>query len=171
MKAFTQLRIMGILFGLCAALLIAGTTQAAIELSGKAPDFTLKNLKGSNLKLSEHRGEVVMINFWASWCAPCRQEMPHLNDLYMRYKDLGFTLLAINVEEDSAQAQQMARELKMAFPVLFDTENKVSKMYDVSAMPSTVIVDRSGNMRFLHRGYQPGYEDEYQQQIRELIRE
>ena len=112
-----------------------------------------------------------MINFWASWCAPCRQEMPHLNDLYMRYKDLGFTLLAINVEEDSAQAQQMARELKMAFPVLFDTENKVSKMYDVSAMPSTVIVDRSGNMRFLHRGYQPGYEDEYQQQIRELIRE
>ncbi len=171
MKSISQSRFKGLLLGLCTALLLASSAQAANEISGKAPDFTLKTSKGDNLKLSEHRGEVVMINFWASWCAPCRLEMPHLNDLYLRFKDMGFTLLAVNVEEDSAQAQQMARELKMAFPVLFDTTNKVSKMYDVSAMPSTIIVDRSGNMRFLHRGYQAGYEDEYQQQVRELIRE
>lgn len=143
----------------------------ASPVSGPAPDFTLKSLKGPNLKLSEYRGDVVMINFWASWCAPCRQEMPILNDLYRRYRDAGFTLLGVNVEEDSAQAATMARELKVVFPILFDTSNKVSKLYSVQAMPSTILVDRDGNMRFLHRGYKPGYEDEYQKQVRELMRE
>jgi len=144
---------------------------AAAELNGAAPDFTLKSLKGSNLKLSEFRGDVVMINFWASWCGPCRQEMPILNDLYLKYRDMGFTLLGVNVEENSTKAANMVRELKVVFPVLFDTENKVSKMYKVEAMPSTVIVDRNGNMRYLHRGYVPGTEDEYQRQVRELMAE
>jgi peroxiredoxin len=144
---------------------------ASTELKGPAPDFTLKSMKGSNLKLSEFRGDVVMINFWASWCGPCRQEMPILNDLYLKYRDLGFTLLGVNVEENSTKAAKMVRELKVVFPVLFDTENKVSKLYKVEAMPSTVIVDRNGNMRYLHRGYVPGTEDEYQRQVRELMAE
>jgi peroxiredoxin len=142
---------------------------ASSELKGPAPDFTLKSLKGSNLKLSEFRGDVVMINFWASWCGPCRQEMPILNDLYLKYRDMGFTLLGVNVEENSTKAANMVRELKVVFPVLFDNENAVSKMYKVEAMPSTVIVDRDGNMRYLHRGYVPGTEDEYQRQVRELM--
>lgn len=143
----------------------------ASVITGPAPDFTLKSLKGPNLKLSEYRGDVVLINFWASWCAPCRQEMPLLNDLYRRYRDAGFTLLGVNVEEDSAQAAKMARELKLVFPILFDTSNKVSQLYSVEAMPSTILVDRDGNLRFLHQDYKPGYEDEYQNQVRELIRE
>lgn len=153
------------------AMLLLTTATASVELKGAAPDFTLKSAKGTNLKLSEFRGDVVMINFWASWCGPCKQEMPILNDMYLKYRDMGFTLLAVNVEEDSAKAQNMIRELKVVFPVLFDTENKVSEMYKVEAMPSTVLVDRSGNMRYLHRGYVPGTEDEYVRQVRELMRE
>lgn len=143
----------------------------AASVSGPAPDFTLKSRSGENLKLSEYRGEVVMINFWASWCAPCRQEMPLLEELYKKYSDLGFTLLAVNVEEDSSKAEDLLREIPVSFPVLFDNTNKVSKLYKVVAMPSTVIVDRDGNMRYLHKGYLPGYEDEYRKQVRELIRE
>jgi len=141
------------------------------KVSGPAPDFTLKSRSGENIKLSELRGDVVMINFWASWCAPCRQEMPLLEDIYEKYGDLGFTLLGVNVEEDSAPALDLLRQIPVSFPILFDNANKVSKLYKVVAMPSTVLVDRDGNMRYLHRGYLPGYEDEYVKQIKELIRE
>lgn len=152
-------------------LLLISVSASAAKIEGKAPDFTLKSLHGDNVKLSEQRGNVVMINFWASWCGPCRQEMPLLNDMYLRYRDLGFTLLGVNVEEDSTDAKKMVTELKVAFPVLFDTQNAVSKLYNVEAMPSTILVDRDGNMRFLHRGYLPGYEEDYEKQIRELMRE
>ncbi len=147
-------------------------SAAQAETMGElAPDFTLKSRSGENIKLSELRGEVVMINFWASWCAPCRQEMPLLEDMYDKYSDLGFTLLGVNVEEDSSQATNMLREIPVNFPILFDNTNRVSKLYKVVAMPTTVLVDRDGNMRYLHRGYLPGYEDEYVKQIKELIRE
>jgi peroxiredoxin len=153
------------------ASVMGSSAFAAEKVKKPAPDFTLKSLKGSNLKLSEFRGDVVLINFWASWCGPCREEMPILNDLYLKYRDMGFTLLGVNVEENSTKAVNMVRELKVVFPVLFDTKNKVSKLYDVQAMPSTVIVDRDGNIRYSHRGYVPGTEDEYQRQVRELMAE
>lgn len=158
-----------ILFLLCVFLLMP--LSHAGTVSGPAPDFTLKSRSGENLKLSEYRGDVVMINFWASWCAPCRQEMPLLEELYKKYSDLGFTLLAVNVEEDSSKADDLLKEIPVTFPVLFDNTNKVSKLYNVVAMPSTVIVDRDGNMRYLHRGYLPGYEEQYKKQVKELIRE
>ncbi len=143
----------------------------AAELDGPAHDFTLKSRGGENHKLSEHIGDVVMINFWASWCGPCRQEMPLLDDLYRRYQSLGFTLLGVNVEEDSAQAERILKEIPVSFPILFDAEHKVSKLYDVIAMPSTVLVDRDGNLRYLHKGYLPGYEVEYEQQVKALLLE
>jgi len=136
-----------------------------------APDFTLKSASGENLKLSEYRGEVVLINFWASWCGPCRQEMPALDELHNRYRALGFTVLGVNVEEDSRKAREVLKDLQVSFPVLLDDRSTVSRLYDVVAMPSTVLVDRNGNIRYLHKGYQPGLEDVYLQQVRELIRE
>ncbi|MBL1277008.1 MAG: TlpA family protein disulfide reductase [Ectothiorhodospiraceae bacterium] len=153
-----------------ASMLLGSIAQAEI-LEGPAPDFTLKSRSGENVKLSELRGDVVMINFWASWCAPCRQEMPLLEDMYKKYSDLGFVLLGVNVEEDSSKAIELLREVPVSFPVLFDNKNDVTKLYKVVAMPSTVMVDRDGNMRYLHRGYLPGYEAEYIKQIKELIRE
>lgn len=152
-------------------LLLVSAGAWSEDLKGPAPDFTLKSVRGDNLRLSEHRGEVVMINFWASWCAPCRDEMPILNDLYLRYRDLGFTLLGVNVEEDGNAARKLLNELKVVFPVVFDGDNSVSKLYDIEAMPSTVLVDRDGNLRYLHRGYLPGYEEDYERQVRELMQE
>ncbi len=157
---------------LCAiAALLCVTQLNAATLSGPAPDFTLKSNNGANIKLSELRGQVVMINFWASWCGPCRQEMPLLDQLYQRYQPMGFTLLGVNVEEDSRAADKILKEIPVSFPVLYDKKNQVSESYQVRAMPSTFLIDRDGKVRYLHKGYQPGYEEEYQQQIRELVKE
>lgn len=146
-------------------------TAMAGPVSGPAPSFTLQSRVGETVSLSDFHGDVVMINFWATWCGPCREEMPHLEALHQRYSDLGFTLLGVNVENDPAGARKWLEETPVSFSILFDPQNKVSELYDVIAMPSTVMVDRQGQMRFIHHGYQPGYENEYQTQIRALIRE
>lgn len=136
-----------------------------------APDFTLKSNTGSNIRLAEQRGNVVMLNFWASWCAPCRQEMPHLNVLSEQYSPLGFTLLGINVDENQQAANRAIDELKVAFPVLFDSDSSTADLLAIDAMPTTIIIDKDGNIRHWHRGYQRGYEDSYAKQIAQLIRE
>ena len=113
---------------------------------------------------------MVLINFWASWCGPCRQEFPLLDDLHQKYQALGFTVFGVNVEQDRELADKVLRDIPVTFPILFDDENVVSEDYDVDAMPATVLVDRSGEIRFMHRGYKPGYEDLYEKQVRALIR-
>jgi len=159
--------LLGIILGI-----IAASSLAASDLTGQmAPDFALKSATGENLRLSEYRGDVVMINFWATWCGPCRQEMPLLDELYNRYQRVGFSLLGVNIDDDSRRAMQMIEDLGVSFPVLFDVTKEVSKLYQVEAMPVTVIVDRKGTVRYVHHGYKPGYEDHYLTEIRTLLRE
>lgn len=153
------------------SVLITPPTLLAEKSHGPAPDFALIDTGGKQLKLSGLQGEVVMINFWASWCAPCRQEMPLLDSLSKRYKNLGFTLLGVNVEEDPEKAKGVLKTIPVTFPILFDTKNEVSKLYNLVAMPSTVLVDRNGKIRFIHAGYVAGDEQKYDKWIRELIRE
>ncbi len=150
----------------------AATSLASSGLEGHAaPDFVLKSSTGENLRLSEFRGDVVMINFWATWCGPCRQEMPLLDELYSRYQRVGFSLLGVNIDDDSQKAMAMVKELDVSFPVLFDAQKKVSKLYEVEAMPVTILVDREGTVRHVHHGYKPGYEQQYLNEIRSLLRE
>jgi peroxiredoxin len=165
------MKIKNLTLGLLVTVL-AATSLASSGLEGQvAPDFALKSSTGENLRLSEYRGDVVMINFWATWCGPCRQEMPLLDELYTRYARVGFNLLGVNIDDDSRRAMQMVEELGVNFPVLFDSRKEVSKLYEVEAMPVTVLVDREGNVRHVHHGYKPGYEDKYLDQVRSLLRE
>ncbi len=150
--------------------LSAGAALSAVAPSSTAPDFTLRTLGGPNQRLQEQRGRVVMINFWATWCGPCRQEMPELNKLYDKYRSAGFVLFGVNVDEDTRLASEIASKLGVKFPVLLDTEKKVSKLYDLTTMPSTILVDRDGKVRYIHHGYRTGYEDSYDKQIRELLK-
>src|SRR5262245_15954130 len=159
------------LTALCLSAVVACAAAAPLAPSTAAPDFTLRSLQGQNLRLGEQRGRVVLVNFWATWCGPCRQEMPHLNKLYEKYKASGFVLLGVNVDDDSAQAAGVATKLGLTFPVLPDADKRVSRQYDLTAMPSTVLIDRDGKVRYLHRGYQNGYENTYERQIRELLKE
>lgn len=153
---------------LAATLAVSSLVGASASI---APPFMLPSRAGDNVSLDKLKGQVVMINFWASWCGPCRTEMPLLEQMYKRYSPLGFTLLGVNVEADTKDAEKWLAATPVTFPVLFDKESKVSKMYDVSAMPSTVFIDRKGNMRYLHRGYKNGDESEYLNQIRALLKE
>lgn len=156
---------------LASLLFFQATLSTAETLNKPAPDFTLKSNNGDNIRLAEQRGDVVMLNFWASWCGPCRQEMPHLNKLSEEYAPMGFKLLGVNVDENAAEAKRAIKTLKVRFPVLFDSENDIAELFDVDAMPSTIIIDRDGNMRHLHRGYKSGYEKDYQRQVADLILE
>jgi len=165
------MKIRNLLAGLVFSV-FAASSLASSGLAGQpAPDFALKSSSGENLRLSEYRGDVVMINFWATWCGPCRQEMPLLDELYSRYQRVGFNLLGVNIDDDSSRAMDMINELGVSFPVLFDATKEVSRLYQVDAMPVTVIVDREGNIRHVHQGYKPGYEQKYLDQIRALLRE
>lgn len=156
--------------GLIAMVVIACSVITGAS-NGPAPDFTLPVRNGGTLALSELKGQVVMLNFWASWCGPCRQEMPLLDQMHKKYEALGFKLLGVNVEADTKDAERWLTQTPVTFPILFDRENKVSQLYSVNAMPSTVFIDRKGNVRYLHRGYKAGDESEYLNQIRALLRE
>ena len=163
-------RALGITLLSLAFSLVAQNSYA--EETMLAPDFSLKTISGKNIKLSELRGNVVMINFWASWCGPCLQEMPALEQLHQRYKDLGFTLLGVNVEHDIKEAKDYLKKVDISFPILFDVTNQVSNEYEISGMPTTYLVDRDGNLRKLYIGYQPGSSEEvYQQEIKALLKE
>jgi peroxiredoxin len=161
------------------AFVATALTLCALPLAGAAapvpnalaPDFTLRGADGRNVRLDELRGQVVLVNFWATWCGPCREEMPRLNSLYEKYRKSGFVLLGVNIDDDPLAAIATAAKLHVAFPVLLDTDKKVSKLYDLSTMPSTVVIDRDGKLRYLHRGYRDGVEADYEQQIRGLLKE
>ncbi len=158
-------------FAVCGVAVTLSAHASSVPLSEPAPDFTLKTLNGPNLRLEEYRGQVVLINFWASWCGPCRQEMPILDRLHQRYEDTGFAVWGVNVEGETAPAQKIVDKTNVTFPVLIDEGQAVSEMYDLEAMPSTVVVDRDGVVRYVHRGYKPGDEAKYVEVVKKLIRE
>jgi len=113
----------------------------------------------------------VLINFWASWCGPCRQEMPVLDRLHQRYVDAGFAVLGINVEGEEKPARELLEKVPVTFPVLIDSGQLVSELYDIQAMPSTIVIDRDGVIRYIHRGYRPGDEAGYVEMVKQLIAE
>jgi peroxiredoxin len=154
-----------------AAIVLASTAFAAGSDGGPAPEFSLTALTGQTSTLSQYKGQVVMVNFWATWCGPCQQEMPLLDQMYKKYKPAGFTLIGVNVDKEAPAVKELLARKPVSFPVLLDPANAVSKAYHVDEMPSSVIIDRKGEIRYIHRGYKPGDENEYQDRIRQLIRE
>jgi peroxiredoxin len=161
-------QIMRLTRSLVAFLLLSLMATAA---RAAAPDFSLPTRDGGNLSLKDLKGQVVMINFWATWCGPCRQEMPLLQQIQAKYEPLGFTLVGINVEPDSAAAKAWLAKVPVSFPIAFDRQNTVAESFGVIGMPSTVFIDRSGNVRYVHRGYQPGDEAKYADMVRSLVKE
>lgn len=143
----------------------------SVSVNQQAPDFTLGSSKQINTRLAELRGNVIMLNFWATWCNPCRVEMPKLQKIYQQYKDIGFLILGVNIDKNSVKAAKMARDLGAKFPILFDKTQKVSKLYSIKAMPMTILIDRDGKIRYLYQGYKAGYEEKYAKAVRTLVRE
>lgn len=117
-----------------------------------APDFSLDTLAGERIQLADLKGQVVLINFWATWCGPCEAEMPLLEDRYTTYKDSGFTVLAVNVDEDVEVIQPFVDEYALTFPILLDPGSVVHDLYRVRGYPTSLFVDREGNIINVHVG-------------------
>ncbi len=153
-------------------LIVATASAATTPGTGQpAPDFALRTLDQQNVRLSEYRGEVVLITFWATWCGPCQQELAALNGLYEKYNRAGLILLAVNLDDDHVRAAQMAHTLGIAFPVLVDQRKEVAQLYQVQNMPATLLIDREGVIRHVYDNYKPGNEKQYLEQLRELLKE
>jgi peroxiredoxin len=154
------------------ALLATASPSAVPTLVGKeAPDFVLKSTDGKNLRLSEFRGQVVLINFWARWAADSRQEIPALDRINTTYSRAGLVVLGVSVDEDERRAREYATAMKVGYPMLFDTTSEVGRDYLIQTMPMTILVDRSGVVRYADVGFKRGDDRTYLDQIRELLRE
>jgi peroxiredoxin len=154
------------------AILATTSIGAAPTLLGKdAPDFVLKATDGRNLRMSEFRGQVVMVNFWARWAGDSRQEMPALDRINTTYSRAGLVVLGVSVDEDLDRAREFAAAMKVSYPMMFDTGSNIGRDYLLQKMPMTILVDRAGVVRYANVGFKRGDERAYLDHIRELLRE
>ena len=171
-----------IIVGFVGLLMVVSNAIAAEELNTPLPEFTLKNDEGGNVNASEFRGQVVLLNFWATWCRPCLEEMPVLDRLHNQYRESGFTVLGINIEDTAEsnkfnEVKAFVRDRKVTFPILYDAQKHSVRLVEQQIMkrgmglPTTLLIDRAGNARYLHEGYMPGDEDDYRQLVDQLVNE
>ncbi len=165
--------LMSVLLGALAASSLGKPSWAAPPtLVGKdAPDFALKGLDGRNLRMSEFRGQVVLVNFWARWAGDSRQEMPALDRINTTYSRAGLVVLGVSVDEDLKRAREFADSMHVSYPILFDTGSDIGRDYFLERMPMTVLVDRAGVVRYSSVGFKRGDERAFLDHIRELLRE
>lgn len=148
-----------ILIALGAASRFSGIASAAEPDLGAAPAFTLESTANQSVALATAlQAGPVIVDFWATWCGPCRQALPELQQLFERYADRGLTVLAISTDEPRNRPKigSAARALGLTFPVLIDADKRVARLYRVDSVPMTFLVDREGRIRSLHRGFRPG---------------
>ena len=122
-----------------------GVDTEKSEVGFKAPAFTARNLKGQRVQLADHKGKVVILNLWATWCGPCRVEMPGMENLYRRYRSQGLEILAVSLDRGSSdKVQTFADEYRLSFPVLLDSDHQVEHLYDTFTIPTTFVIDKRG---------------------------
>ena len=149
----------------------AWAQDAGTETQNLAPDFVLRAVAGGNIRLSEFQGQVVVLGFWARWCGDCRQARQALDSLYGKYQRAGLVMLGIDVDDSMEQTRAMARSLGLTFPVLVDEQKTVSNLYKVKSMPLIILIDRAGQIRYQHKGFQLGDQAKISDEFRQLLNE
>jgi peroxiredoxin len=155
-------------------LLAAGAAPGAQSyklLGSRAPDFTLKATSGTNFRLAEYRGQVVLLTFWGSRCTQCGPQLGAVSRLVHTYQSAGLTALAVNVDDDLVAAARFALAHPVGFPVLLDPAKEVARSYRVDNLPMLVLVDRGGTIRWAARDYKSGSEADYLEQVKALLDE
>jgi peroxiredoxin len=154
------------------AALSSAHAQAAYALIGRrAPDFTLHALVGGNVRLSEHRGEVVVISFWSSRCSSCRGQLAALDHSLDTYHPAGLSVYGINVDDNQERAVAAAEDQSLGFALLLDPQKAVSRSYGIDNLPMTVLIDRTGTIRYVLRDYSAKSEARYLTELRALLDE
>jgi len=158
------------------ALVVLMASAAAVAadyplIGQSAPDFALRAFAGDNVRLSEHRGEVVVLAFWSSACSTCGSELANLNRSFSTYRTAGLTVFGISVEDSRRHAREFAHSHRVGFQMLDDPAEEVSRMYAVDSLPMVVLIDRNGTIRDVHHDFGPQDEARYRAELRRLLDE
>ena len=158
--------------GLTLAAAAGFAAEPPYALVGRAaPDFALHAAAGDNVRLSEHRGDVVVLSFWSSRCTSCRTQLAALNRSFATYRSAGLSIYGVGVDDDPVQSRDFARSARVDFALLLDPAKEVSRSYQVDNLPMTVLIDRNGTIRYVLRDYSDASSTLYLQQLRMLLNE
>jgi thiol-disulfide isomerase/thioredoxin len=143
------------------------------KVGSSAPGFSGKTTDGKVINLADLKGKVVLVDFWASWCMPCREEMPELIKFYKQHKNPAFEMLAVNIDKDKNNMQHFLDELfpQPSFPIIVDDNQEIPALFNIEAMPTTLIIDKKGTIRFWHNGFKKSYVDDYNTELTQLLKE
>jgi thiol-disulfide isomerase/thioredoxin len=150
---------------------VAANTAVASEKVGElAPEFTAQTRDGQTISLKDYRGKVVVLDFWASWCGPCRDEMPFLMSLSARNKEKAFQLITVNIDDKSENMEKFLSKIwSEAGVFVVDRKKEIPKLYNLETMPTTVFIDREGVIRYWHDGFTASDEEQYESELSRLL--
>ena len=151
------------------ALTGAAAPARAVEAGAPAPNFSLPNAKGEPLALDKLRGRVVYVDFWASWCGPCRRSFPWMNEMQQKYGNKGFTVVAINVDKKRADAEKFLAQIPANFQVVYDEAGTTPAAYAVKGMPSSYLIDARGNVSYVERGFVDESKTPLEERVKALL--
>jgi thiol-disulfide isomerase/thioredoxin len=155
-----------------AALLLAGApARLTATATKRAPDVALTTADGTTVRLSTYKGKVVLVDFWASWCVPCKASFPALDRIYREYQPRGVEVLAVNLDEERKKAEAFLAAHPHEMPVLFDPKGSAPAAFDVKGMPTSFVIDKTGAIRFTHMGYTGNVDLSYRQELAQLLSE
>jgi len=160
------------------ALLLGGIVVAALPPSAHAvgegtvaPEIGLKDLSGKMVQVGELKGRVVLVDFWASWCAPCREELPVLEELYRKYREKGLVVIGVGQDKDAGKAAKFLRASPLSFPIVHDADGAVADRYAPPKMPSSYVIDKKGLIRHVHAGFRASDKAVLERQLAALLAE
>ncbi len=160
----------------CLSLLALGSSPSPDgplddKIGSPAPLFSGKTVAGEQVNLEDYKGHVVILDIWASWCGPCKAEMPYLNELSKKYKDQGLEIIAVNIDDNKENMQDFLSKLekKPTFTIVFDPEKQVPQLYDAPGMPTTIFIDKQGIIRYIQTGFRDSHRDKYLEQLTALL--
>jgi len=157
------------ILGMMAAIVIVGTSGAAENRA--APDVRLQTEQGAPVQLAAFKGKVVLVDFWASWCVPCKTSFPALDTLHREFEARGLAVVAVNLDERRKDAEGFLSAHPHTMPVFFDPGGAAPTAFGVKGMPTSFLIDRAGIIRFTHQGYSAGIGAEYRHEIESLLSE
>ncbi|WP_219845864.1 TlpA family protein disulfide reductase [Maribrevibacterium harenarium] len=173
MSPFSRLRTAFTMLAICSSLSVSAANLTPASQSEPAPNanLSLPTVAGDSAKLSDFRGTVVLLDFWASWCGPCRESFPWMNQMERKYQDQGFKVVAVNLDQDAALVTPFLNDFPANFTVLLDTNFSMPEAFGVIGMPTSYLLDRQGRIRATHVGFRQQDTDDYEAAIQALLAE
>lgn len=154
-----------------AMTLFIGTTAAALSVGEAPPPIDLPDQDGKNVDLKELRGNVVLVDFWASWCGPCKREMPVLESLHKKYADQGLVIVGVNIDSNAKKMNKFLKGAPVSFRIVHDPRIAIAQRYEPSTMPSSYLIGRAGKLRYVHEGFRKKDAQEIEKRVKALLAE